>query len=867
MGNTFLNRILDVSGNTSLAADLYVNGSSLFKDNVSVMGNTFLNRKLDVSGNTSLAADLYVNGSSLFKDNVSVIGNTFLNRKLDVSGNTSLAADLYVNGSSLFKDNVSVMGNTFLNRILDVSGNTSLAADLYVNGSSLFKDNVSVMGNTFLNRILDVSGNTSLAADLYVNGSSLFKDNVSVMGNTFLNRILDVSGNTSLAADLYVNGSSLFKDNVSVMGNTFLNRILDVYGNTSLASDLYVNGSSLFKDNVSVMGNTFLNRILDVSGNTSLAADLYVNGSSLFKDNVSIMGNTFLNRTLDVSGNTSLASYLYVNGSSRFQDNVSIMGNTFLNQTLDVLGNTSIASKLFVNGDSYFNKINASLDTTLIGTLNVSGQTQLKNTTITGIISMNDNVSMLKDTSVDGLLNVSGNTSFCNLSVRTTTTLNGIVSINNKANISTLTVYGDTALNNTSIMGPILDIQAPRVIMTGNISMIGGTTLNVEGTIRVTNLNYINLIRDATSANLYLGNSAINQIDIKDFVDPSGNVSKNITGFANFYTNVGFLNKNGDKTLKIGENGLPMKLETYLTNESDQKLNGLLDINCSSSVTGRLDYTGPIILRGDQIDLKSGILNVSSATNFGNNIAVYKELRVKSGGSFVIESSNVSIIELQRQVQVTNELNISNNGTGPALRVSQLNPAFAEIMLLESSGLDVYSVGDYGNTQIRGKIRLGYDVLSSITTNVSNVIGDLQGTNPFRSYQLDVSGGCYVKDDIDVNRNFSVNGTTYLNGLLTLKNDVTSYSDRRIKKNIHKLESCLDKITNIHGYTYQRTDMEDDRQFIGMIAQEIEGPFPELVTDSGDIKTVNYPAFTSVLLECIQELKEKINLLENKILK
>jgi chromosomal replication initiation ATPase DnaA len=111
----------------------------------------------------------------------------------------------------------------------------------------------------------------------------------------------------------------------------------------------------------------------------------------------------------------------------------------------------------------------------------------------------------------------------------------------------------------------------------------------------------------------------------------------------------------------------------------------------------------------------------------------------------------------------------------------------------------------------------------------------------------------------------SVNGNTYMNGLLTLKNDLTSYSDRRIKKNINQLENCLDKITNIRGYTFERIDLDSSKTFIGLIAQEIEVPFPELVTELDGIKTVNYQAFTGVLLECIQELKEKITILENKI--
>jgi hypothetical protein len=257
---------------------------------------------------------------------------------------------------------------------------------------------------------------------------------------------------------------------------------------------------------------------------------------------------------------------------------------------------------------------------------------------------------------------------------------------------------------------------------------------------------------------------------------------------------------------------------------------------------------------------------VSAYTHFGNKVETYDELRIKYGGSFVIEPDDTSIIELQRQVQITSTLNISNNGAGPAIRVSQYDPSFADIMVLESDGLDVYSVGNLGNTQIKGKIRLGYDVLCNAQTNNYNNILDIEGVSPFTSYQLDVSGSCFVSEDVTVNQNMSVNGTTYMNGVLTLNNDLISYSDKRIKKNIHKLETCLDKITPIHGYTYERIDHKEDKTYIGLIAQEVELSFPELVAEQGDLKTVNYQAFTSVLLECIHELKERITFLEMKCL-
>jgi len=173
-------------------------------------------------------------------------------------------------------------------------------------------------------------------------------------------------------------------------------------------------------------------------------------------------------------------------------------------------------------------------------------------------------------------------------------------------------------------------------------------------------------------------------------------------------------------------------------------------------------------------------------------------------------------------------------------------------------------------------------VLGDTELNTLNTIGNttlqsqliVNGTTFLKN--VTIVGACNMNDlrvneSLNIGGNVSVSGTTYIGGLLTLQNDLTSYSDKRIKKNITPLSKCLDHITHIHGYRFQKKDQKDDSYSIGLIAQELEENYPELVTEVkvGEewIKTVHYQAFTGVLLECIQELKEKITLLENKIFK
>ena len=56
------------------------------------------------------------------------------------------------------------------------------------------------------------------------------------------------------------------------------------------------------------------------------------------------------------------------------------------------------------------------------------------------------------------------------------------------------------------------------------------------------------------------------------------------------------------------------------------------------------------------------------------------------------------------------------------------------------------------------------------------------------------------------------------------------------------------------------TDVENDE-----VTKEEEEYFPHLVTETKDIKSINYQSMTAVLLECVKELKGEINELKVEI--
>ena len=93
--------------------------------------------------------------------------------------------------------------------------------------------------------------------------------------------------------------------------------------------------------------------------------------------------------------------------------------------------------------------------------------------------------------------------------------------------------------------------------------------------------------------------------------------------------------------------------------------------------------------------------------------------------------------------------------------------------------------------------------------------------------------------------------------------NVTAYSDERLKDNIETIENGLDKVEQLRGVTYTR----DEKENIGVIAQEVEKILPEVVLTADDemgTKSVDYGKLTSVLIEAVKELSARVKELEDK---
>ncbi len=115
------------------------------------------------------------------------------------------------------------------------------------------------------------------------------------------------------------------------------------------------------------------------------------------------------------------------------------------------------------------------------------------------------------------------------------------------------------------------------------------------------------------------------------------------------------------------------------------------------------------------------------------------------------------------------------------------------------------------------------------------------------------------------------NQAAYYGGLAATKlwtslGQVTS-SDLRLKHEIAPIDGALAKVGAIRGVTYLLNDASGYGEQAGVVAQEVEAVFPQVVSDGPDgMKGVNYNGMIGLLIEAIKEQQTQIEALRAETL-
>jgi hypothetical protein len=104
--------------------------------------------------------------------------------------------------------------------------------------------------------------------------------------------------------------------------------------------------------------------------------------------------------------------------------------------------------------------------------------------------------------------------------------------------------------------------------------------------------------------------------------------------------------------------------------------------------------------------------------------------------------------------------------------------------------------------------------------------------------------------------------TLNVTGHIVATGDVTAYSDRRFKHNIRTIENPLGIVQQLRGVYFEK----DGRDSTGVIAQEMEEFFPEVVHTSEDgLKSVAYGNTIGLLIEAIKAQQDQIEELKRQL--
>jgi hypothetical protein len=156
------------------------------------------------------------------------------------------------------------------------------------------------------------------------------------------------------------------------------------------------------------------------------------------------------------------------------------------------------------------------------------------------------------------------------------------------------------------------------------------------------------------------------------------------------------------------------------------------------------------------------------------------------------------------------------------------------------------------NTGIDGYIR---PILFSVDSDPQEII-NLNAGN------LRVDENAYILGNLGIGTTNSGNcGVLEVLGTVCAT-DFNSTSDKNLKTNIQKIPDPLDKVLQLNGYTFNWK--ETNKESVGVIAQELEEIFPQLVSGVSQ-KSVNYNGIIAVLIESIKELNQKVEDLTEEV--
>jgi len=419
-----------------------------------------------------------------------------------------------------------------------------------------------------------------------------------------------------------------------------------------------------------------------------------------FVEDVSMSGD------IKVSGSSTLDSTLVVTGAATLSSTLTVSNATTLSDTLDVSNATTLSSTLDVSGA-----------TVLDSTLDVSGATTLSDTlTVSDATTLSDTLDVSGATVLDSTLAVSDATTLSStLTVSNATTLSDTLDVSNATTLSsTLDVSGATVLDSTLAVSDATTLSS---------------TLDVSG---ATVLDSTLAVSDATTLSSTLDVSGATVLDSTLTVSNATTLSSTLT-VTNATTLSDTLDVSNATTLSstLDVTGLTTMTSAVATTDISTAALHVDDIHINSNDIYSTAGTDIIIRPGN---------NQSYSDDVDRKVRVVGDLHVDGSINFTGD-----FIKTDTIVRVTEQMDVSNNGTGPAFIARQhgTGAGYDIAEFYDDASLAV-AIKDGGHVDMHNDVHVGGNMDISgtfLVTSTSTFNNDITIQN---NADIDMTAGGFI---------------------------------------------------------------------------------------------------------------------------
>ena len=251
-----------------------------------------------------------------------------------------------------------------------------------------------------------------------------------------------------------------------------------------------------------------------------------------------------------------------------------------------------------------------------------------------------------------------------------------------------------------------------------------------------------------------------------------------------------------------------------------------------------------------------------SAMGMYNNVSDIPDISAAAASDRIFQVGNGSAVNMRSNAITI--LRNGNTGIGTLTPVTRLDVAGGNNWNLAGSE------GDFriGNSDYRIKMGIALDGggAGAATIHAAGGIERLNlGANNTNIITMNGGSGFVGIGTENPTQKLQVAGNILATGTITP-------SDRRFKEDIQLIPDPLEKIQQINGVTYHYKKNEfpangfDDKEQVGVIAQEVEVVLPQIVyTDDKGYKAVDYSKLVPLLIESIKAQQKQIDNLSREL--